>query len=380
MPMRVLTLELENFLSYREATLRLDDLTALVGPNASGKSSAVAAVKLLRDIPEYGLEVALLRRGGFDQVRHRSSGRPFDPRIAIEFVAETGCPPSRYSLHLGAQTGGRYEVKLEEIDLNVAMGRFTLTHRRGKVGITVPEGMRSIEPTDDFRLPPGQSAIGLSLSYLPFLALWDLLNELQLVEINPARMRELQEPSPGERLEPDGANAASVLEQLSTAGRAELADEVAAVVPGLRAIDVKRFANKLSLRFEQDAGAHRRAFLASQLLDGTLRALGVLLPLFQPRKPRLLVVEEPEISIHLGALRTLVQVLREHSPEVQVLLTTHSADIIDALDIQEVRVVWTEDGVSRLAPVASHTIETIRRGLITPGELLRGDALDPSPV
>src|SRR5947207_2969458 len=59
--MRLLRLELKNFLSYRQAEINLGQLTALVGPNASGKSNAMAALKLLRDIPEYGLQTALLR-------------------------------------------------------------------------------------------------------------------------------------------------------------------------------------------------------------------------------------------------------------------------------------------------------------------------------
>jgi predicted ATPase len=99
--------------------------------------------------------------------------------------------------------------------------------------------------------------------------------------------------------------------------------------------------------------------------------------LHQHRSPHLIVVEEPEVAIHLGALRTLVEIIREHADESRILVTTHSADIIDALDVEELRVVWSEDGISYVAPLAEHTRETVRAGLITPGELLRSDALDP---
>src|SRR6266542_5697274 len=105
MAMRLLRLELTNFLSYRNATLELGDFTALVGPNASGKSNAVAAIKLLREIPIYGLSNAIARRGGFDQLRHRSEGRPYDPALAVEFMVSEKLPLSRYELKLGALSG-----------------------------------------------------------------------------------------------------------------------------------------------------------------------------------------------------------------------------------------------------------------------------------
>lgn len=377
--MRLLTLELKNFLSYRDTVLELGDITALVGPNASGKSNAVAALKLLGDIPKYGLQTALLRRGGFDQVRHRSQGRPFDPAITVEFAADDDLSRiSRYELQLGSLSGGRYEVKHERIELCLEKGQYHLSSTKGRVDLSFTDDANGrFRPPERFAVPQGQSLVGLTASYYPLLPLWDLLTSIQVVEVNSARMRELQEPTPGQSMDPDGANATSVFETLSSSRRQELADELAAIVPGVCEIDVRRFANKLTLRFSQQVRESKRQFLASQVSDGTLRAFGVLLPFFQPSRPTLLVVEEPESAIHLGALRTLVQVLREHSDEVQVLLTTHSADVIDELGIEQVRVVWTEDGVSRIAPVAAHTIETIKGGLITPGELLRSDALDP---
>lgn len=52
--------------------------------------------------------------------------------------------------------------------------------------------------------------------------------------------------------------------------------------------------------------------------DGTLRAFGILTSLFQRVAPALVVIEEPERAIHLGTLRTLVDILRQHSSDVQV--------------------------------------------------------------
>jgi predicted ATPase len=178
--------------------------------------------------------------------------------------------------------------------------------------------------------------------------------------------------------EPDGSNTATVFDGLDATRRRELIDELLAVVPDLTNIEVRRFSTKVTLTFHQRAGDRTRTFLANQMSDGTLRAFAILLALHQRGYPILLGVEEPEVAIHLGALRTLVEVLRAHTDDVQILITTHSADIIDALGINELRVVWSEDGASHIAPVAAHTKDTVRTGLIGPGELLRSDALDPA--
>lgn len=380
--MRLLRLELTNFLSYRKAELNFSGLTALVGPNASGKSNAAAALKLLRDIPDYGLQTALLRRGGFDQLRHRSEGRPYNPSLGIEFETRPGLLPSRYELSLASVAGGRYAVNRETGDVYEPDGRYVFVNRRGKVELRT-EGRNGANPhfpipTEPLEVPDGQSALGFAASYMPFYSLWQLLRGLQVVEINPARVRELQDPTPGYDFEPDGSNCASVFEGLTADRRAQLVDELAAIVPGLVNIEVRRFSNKMTLNFHQQAGESTRTFLANQMSDGTLRAFAILLALYQTDPPDVLVVEEPEVAIHLGALRTLVEVLREHAGEVQIVMTTHSADIIDALDMDELRVVWSEDGISHVSEVAEHTKETVRTGLIAPGELLRSDSLDPA--
>lgn len=114
---RFLSIELTNFLSYKHARLDLSDFTALVGPNASGKSNAVKAFRLLRDIPTYGLPVALARHGGYDQLRHRSNGRPNDPALRLTFAFDDA-PASFYELSLASVSGKRYKVKRERAEIN----------------------------------------------------------------------------------------------------------------------------------------------------------------------------------------------------------------------------------------------------------------------
>ncbi len=379
--MRLLRMELKNFLSYRDAAVEFGDLTAMVGANASGKSNAVAALKLLRDIPTYGLQTALLRRGGFDQLRHRSEGRPYDPSIVVEFALEGHEEGAgRYELRFGSLAGGRYEVKLERCVLDLAEGRFAFTHRRERLEFEIDSDQaywRELRKSH-VTVPDGQSAIPVAFSYGPFYPVYELFSGLQIVEINPARVRELQDPTSITEFEPDGSNTATIFENLPMDERRQVVDELKAIVPSLDDVEVRRFSTKVTLSFIQLAAGKRRIFLANQMSDGTLRAFSIILALFQARRPYFVVVEEPEVAIHLGALRTLVEILRAHAEDAQILVTTHSADIIDALDIEELRVIWSEAGISHIGAVAEHTRETVRAGLVTPGELLRADSLDPA--
>lgn len=87
----------------------------------------------------------------------------------------------------------------------------------------------------------------------------------------------------------------------------------------------------MTLEFTQNRlGAEPIQFEAFSLSDGTLRVLGRITAVFQRPRPSLLVIEEPEASIHPGALGSILDVLRFASRCMQVVVTTHSPDILDA--------------------------------------------------
>lgn len=210
------------------------------------------------------------------------------------------------------------------------------------------------------------------------MVVYGILQQLQTVEVNPAKVGELQEPSSTHTFESDGSNVASLFEAFDEKTRDDVVGRLAAVVPGIVGIEVAHFADKVTLRFRQKSeDGTTRTFLAKQMSDGTLRAFAILAAMFQQRRPALLAIEEPEVAIHLGALSSLVQILEAETDSTQIVITTHSADIVDSLPLDSLRVVWNEGGVSRIAKLAEHSKTPVKKGLITPGQLLRSDALDP---
>ena len=123
-------------------------------------------------------------------------------------------------------------------------------------------------------------------------------------------------------------------------------DLLAAIVPSM--IDVKptMYGNKLSLEFTQRLNSDRVPFDAADMSDGTRRALGLITAAFQRPTPPIVVIEEPELTMHPGALGAILDLLQHASERMQAVATTHSPDILDARWIEErhLRLLEWEDG------------------------------------
>lgn len=368
---RFVSIRLRNFLSFREVKVDLSDFTALIGMNASGKSNFVSAIKLLREIPTYGLPIAVARRGGFDQLRHRSQGRPFDPFIEITFVLGENARLSKYSLSFRSVRGKRYEIKEESAEVYWRDD----TYRFTSDGVAVRSELNEERDESPVPVSPGQSALGSSGGLAGYV-LFVVLRSMQTVELNTARMREIQELTSTEDFESDGSNVASIYESLTPRRRSELVAELQAVVPSIARIDVEGVSDRQTLTFAQSTDTGIREFRARQMSDGTLRAFGILLAANQTFSPSMLVVEEPETAVHLGAMSVLTNLLLEKSTAMQVVVTTHSAELIDMLDPDSLRVVQNKSGESRISKPAPHTLQLIRGDLARPGELLQLNAID----
>jgi predicted ATPase len=115
-----------------------------------------------------------------------------------------------------------------------------------------------------------------------------------------------------------------------------------------------------------------RWFNAAQESDGTLRLAGIITALIQRPAPPLIGIEEPELTINPGLLPLVFDHLKASSKtQAQVIITTHSPELLDQLDLSEIRVVRRSRGVTSIGDVAQHQRAGVRDELITPGEILR---------
>ena len=207
--------------------------------------------------------------------------------------------------------------------------------------------------------------------------------------LNPAHIRILQPPDAGDLLQWDGSNIASVLGQLASHDKAtkqRIEEYLAKVVPGVYGVDVKVIGPKETLEFRQQVAGSKDPwrFLASNMSDGTLRALGILVALFQAtnngdKKVPLVGVEEPEVALHPAAAGILLDSLRDASRKTQVIVTSHSLDLLDDedIDLESILAVVSEGGVTNIGPLDETGRSALKDRLYTAGELLRLNQLTP---
>ncbi len=369
---------LKNYKSIAACNLELGALTLLVGPNGSGKSNFLDALRLVSDALRTTLEHALRDRGGINEVRRRSSGHPTHFGVRLEFVLAGGVP-GHYSFRVGAKSRGAFEVQTEEC---VVRGDPPARFR-------VEEGTRKSNGS-------GKTATGLPTDRLYLVAasheaefrpVYDALAHMAFYNLSPDRMRELQTPDAGEILLRDGSNSASVLRRLADqdAGQEKrIEDYLAQVVPGVVGVEANSVGPKETMKFRQNVAGSPNPwhFLAANMSDGTLRAFGILLGLFQrgDRWPVSVVgIEEPEIALHPAAAGILLGALREVCQETQVIVTSHSPDLLDLVDPERERIlaVHAENGNTEIAPIDEASVKVLQEGLYTPGELLRLNQLSP---
>lgn len=114
--------------------------------------------------------------------------------------------------------------------------------------------------------------------------------------------------------------------------------------------------------------------------DGTLRALAMLLAVYQEPLPSLLMIEEPEASMHPGSLGAIGDIIRAAALRTQVVATTHSPELLDAKWVEDrhLRIVYWHAGSTHVGPVESVSRQALREHLFGAGELLRANALEPA--
>jgi predicted ATPase len=103
----------------------------------------------------------------------------------------------------------------------------------------------------------------------------------------------------------------------------------------------------------------------------------MLTALFQEPAPSLIGFEEPELAVHPGALPILYDYLVEASERSQIVITTHSPELMDLFDIDCIRVVERRNGVTTVAPVEERQRELVRKRLFSTSELLYAEGLRP---
>ncbi len=381
----------KNYRSLAEIDVKLDKLTVLVGPNGAGKSNFVDVLRFLADAMKKGIEFAIDERQGIKAIRRWAPRRPYDIEIEIEF--ENRNQTGKYRIEIKSIKPERdkyvtFNIKREraEVKNGNEMTEFEIVNGRWikKPKIILP-GFIKLKDQDVNReiVWPDPDVTKLMLPFLyPFFNIGAQLTDMNFYNIYPNDIKvPKSEPSTEYPLDSYGRNIASVLRRMQRDRNewiVDIKESLGRIVPGIIDIEVKQISGFLTLKFWHEYGDHKKHdFDAYQESDGTLRVLGILVSLFQQPPPLLLAIEEPELTVHPGVLAILSDLIKEASEKrSQVIITTHSPDLISQFNATDLRVVeWNYQEGTTIAPVDETQIEVVNKKLFSCGDLLRIEGL-----
>jgi predicted ATPase len=382
-------LALRGYRSIASCDAKLGPLTMLVGPNGSGKSNVLDALRFTAQALSETLDGAVRQRGGIEELLHFRPTQWVGFKTSIEFRSEQYTGHYAYAIE---RTGrGGFRVFSENIEVS-SPGDSNDPTSASHYSVLDGEVIDSSETA-----LPGVSSDRLLLvaasGLRQFRWVYEGLANIDIYNISPDVIRQPQAPDAGGVLRRDGSNLASVIERIRNERPHEL-EHIEAYLSQVLGAPVHVMGQNLgswsTLTFRQDQqSASAPIWLrSSSMSDGTLRALGVLVALLANRSGAdwpadtgwPVGIEEPEAALHPAAAGVLLDALRDASATRQILVTTHSPDLLDSPSItaEELLAVRMVAGTSVIGPVDAAGQKALRESLYTPGELLRVDQLLPA--
>ncbi|WP_082207055.1 AAA family ATPase [Corallococcus macrosporus] len=375
--------QFRNFKAYRSLDLELEPFTVLVGPNASGKTTLLEGLSLLSTIASNLLGEDwnhwpgpfVQSHGAQSPVEIGASGewggtngsvRAVSPAVRIPH----GPPYLPFVLN-GSVADKPFKVGRENIGLSPRASSSENAPRVGGVHGNVERWLLN-------HLRAELSATSI-LRFVPkVLAMASYSDEVV--------------PS----LAPDGSGLSSVLAYFKLSQDevfSEIEQALKQIVPAVRRIRIERAAveqtavRTIALDDQRHEVPEKRTLWGNQVVfdmkgakgvapdsagEGTLMVLGLLTALMGPSKPRLVLLDDIELSLHPAAQARLIAALRaiqKRDPQLQIIATSHSPFILNDLDPKEVRMTFLADnGFARCEKLTAHPEFEKWKGLMAPGE------------
>ncbi len=347
------SLAVSGYRSLRDVTIALGRINIVTGANGSGKTSLYRALKLLADVAQGRAIAALAAEGGltstlwagpekFSQVmrvgEHPVQGtvRKHSVSLKLGFSSDD----FGYAIDLGLPTPSRTrfdrdpEIKVEAVWVGETYGRANVVAARRGPGVRVRssasgawcDSFGDLTAFDSMMTHCANSADGLELLLLrDRMRAWRFYDNLRTDVDAPARRAQVGTFTP--MLAGDGSDIGAAIQTIFEIGDAETLEQTIADAFDGATLSV-------SDRFEIQMQQHGllRPLVASELSDGTLRYVLLAAALLSPRPPELMILNEPEASLHPDLLDPLARLLTKASQRCQIIVVSHSSRLVTELE------------------------------------------------
>lgn len=345
------SIHFENFFSFSNQTIELSQLNALIGINGSGKTNFIKAIQLLKSIlSEDELPDLIINRwGGFDSMCFIGNEEKPHTKLSVEFIFEPetlskyGCKfmeDIHYKISFfRVGSGVNYSVTEQ---FQTKSGYQYLYCRNGKANAKEGIEQKSIQYEFDNTI----SAISQLVDKDRYFHIYTLREAIKDIAVykyfNTTETSPIRKPVPptsSNRLAFDGANLPQVLNSIKINNRNDfcrITEAMKVVNPNFVGIDYNIFGGNIELLLEEDK--LRKPIHISHVSDGTLRYLCLLSIILNPRKGRLVCIDEPEVGLHPDMINEIVEVIANNSDDTQFIISTHSEHVLNQLAISNVLV------------------------------------------
>lgn len=360
--MRIESIRLKNYKVFED--LKLDNLPALVifvGANGVGKSTLFDVLGFLSDALNNNIRQALQKRGGFKEVISRGK------KGSIEIELKFRLPIAGKSRLL------TYILEISEKNKQPIIAREILQYKRGSYGSPFQflrfahgEGY-AIANEEDFDKPDEEltrehqtlaspdilaiKGLGQFERFKAASAFRNFIESWQLFDFHITDARQSQEAGYAEHLSQTGNNLALVAQFVFENHRdifEQVLEKMKARVPGVRDVEAAETEDgRIILKFQD--GTFKDPFIARYVSDGTIKMFAYLLLLYDPNPHPLLCAEEPENQLYPTLLSELLEEFRLYAERGgQVMISTHSPDLLNAAFLEEVFWIVKEQGYSSI--------------------------------
>ena len=394
--MKVKQLDIKGFRSLYDVSWKPGDLNVLIGPNGSGKSNLLRVLELLSISARGNLGRQIQREGGMEPVVWDGKVSQVSFRIVTSSLDSNQSKLERFEYHLNLARLGMssaYRIEREQFrrhskssldDDKTAISK--LLERTPRQAVIFDEREKAqVAPKESV---PEEETL-LSLAAGPFatnplvaeyqnkFSNWQIYQDFQTHRKAPVRQPSLTRSETF--VAPDGHNLVSVLHTLYTSNRdfkRNLNDAMSVafgddfeelIFPPAADQQIQLRVRWKSLKREQTT---------ADLSDGTLRFLLLVAILANPEPPALIAIDEPATGLHPSMLPIVAEYAAEAALRSQIILTTHSAEFLDAFgDSPTTTVMKWENGKTRLQTISDEALN-YWLGEYTLGKMYRSGELE----
>jgi predicted ATPase len=351
------TLAISGYRSLRDIRVRLSRLTIVTGANGSGKSSLYRALRLLADIAQGRIIQSLATEGGLQSTlwagpesfsRAMKAGtQPVQGLVrknAISLKLGFSGEDYGYAIDLGLPIPDSSlfstdpVIKAESLWTGERLGRSNAFALRNGPGVRIrddkgewQQAYTHLAPFDSMMTHCSDPREAIELLVLrERMRNWRFYDHMRTDSEAPARKPQVGTYTPV--LAADGSDLAAAIQTIREIGaRKEMADAIDDAFPG-GSVAVTGAGAYLQVEMRQHGLL--RPLLASELSDGTLRYLLLIAALLSPRPPALMILNEPETSLHPDLLPSLARLIVQASKQCQIIVVSHAAALVSALDAE----------------------------------------------